>query len=425
MDTPVRPACDTENTPLSTPGHLYSVARQPILDLHGRVHAYELLFRGGNVPDGSAELVARTMAETASFFGLQRPSELKKLTGKMMSFVGCPVGALNDRLAQILPPTLTVLEISANAEIVPDTIAVSQQLKEQGFRFALDNFRDQPQFKPLVDLAGYVKVDFGGTRTDERRGVLQNLRGSKVVMLAKNVDTQADYQRARDEGFELFEGYYFCQHVAIRNRRPPANQILRIDILKALQQNPLEVDKVSQLVKRDGPLTFQLLRLVNSPLWAVRQAVDSIKVALLVVGDDAFRRVATMAIAKEFNGGQPAELLCLAMVRARFCELAGSQRDLDPFGQYLLGLLSLLPAMQGEPMCDVAPKLPLGDEIREALMGANNPERVLLGWLESCERGDWAACDVAARTHRLNQQELAKVYVDAVAWAEAALFSAA
>jgi EAL and modified HD-GYP domain-containing signal transduction protein len=243
-------------------------------------------------------------------------------------------------------------------------------------------------------------------------------------MLAKSVHTQRDYRQAHEEGFALFEGYYFCEPVPVRNRRPPVNQILRIDILKALQQNPLDLRRVSQLVKRDGPITYQLLRLVNSPIWAMRQAVDSIEVALLAVGDDAFRRIATLAIASEFNGSQPAELLCMAMVRGRFCEVAGLKRNLDPFGQYLLGLLSLLPAMQGQPMSDVVGPLPLSDEIREALLETKNPERVLLGWLENCERGDWAGCDAAAQADNLDQQELARVYVDAVAWAELALHSA-
>jgi len=81
--------------------------------------------------------------------------------------------------------------------------------------------------------------------------------------------------------------------------------MLRLDILKALQQHPLNMSKVSQLVKRDGPLTYQLLRLVNSPLWGMRQNVESIEVALVAVGENAFRRIATLAIASEFNGDQP------------------------------------------------------------------------------------------------------------------------
>ena len=425
MATPTRAVCTSEDTRPYAAGRLCAVARQPILDLRGRVHAYELLFRNGTELDGNGEPAFKVMADTAAFFGLQKPSELKKLTGKMTAFVGCPAEALSDRLAQTLPATLTVLELPSNQEVSPDLIATCQQLKALGFRLALDDFKDQLQLMPLVELADYVKIDFARTRPEERRGLFLQMHGKTASMLAKSVDTQMDYRQAREEGFALFEGYYFCQPLPMRNRRPPVNQMLRIDILKALQQHPLDLRKVSQLVKRDGPITYQLLRLVNSPIWAMRQKVDSIEVALLAVGDDAFRRIATMAITSEFNGSQPPELLCMAMVRGRFCEEAGRERGLDPFKQYLLGLLSLLPAMQGQPMSDVAPSLPLDDEIREALLGTRIPERVLLGWLENCERGDWAGCDAAAQTDNLNQQELAKVYVDAVAWTEAALHSPA
>jgi len=209
----------------------------------------------------------------------------------------------------------------------------------------------------------------------------------------------------------------------MRNRRPPVNQMLRLDILKAMQQHPMDMRKVSQLVKRDGPLTYQLLRLVNSPLWGMRQNVESIEVALVAVGEHSFRRIATLAIASEFNGDQPAELLCMAILRGRTCEVMASERGLDPFGQYLLGLLSLLPAMQGQPMSDVAPALPLSAHILEALLGKRSPERAVLGWLENYERGDWAACDAVAQSDGLDQAELARVYVDAVAWTETALHS--
>lgn len=425
MAAPIRSVANTKDAQSRIPGGLYMIARQPVLDQRGRIHAYKLLFHGGTDEAGGTEQVCLSMAETAAYFGLQKPSELKKLTGKMPACVSCPTEALSDQLAQTLPATLTVLEIPGSLEMPPEMIAVCQRLKALGFRFSLVDFKWQAQFKPLLELAEFIKLDIERTSRDERRELFEQLRGKPMGMLAKNIDTQASYIRAREEGFELFEGYYFCEPVRVRNRRPPVNQILRIDILRALQQIPLEVHKVSPLVKRDGPLAYQLLRLANSPLWAVRTKIESIEQALMIVGDDAFRRIATAAIASEFNGTQPPELLCMAMVRGRFCEVAGAERKLDPFNQYLLGLLSLLPAMQGQAMKDIAPSLPLGDEIREALLGTKNPERVMLGWLEKCERGDWTGADVAAEADGLDQQQLAKIYVDAVAWTEAALHSAA
>jgi EAL and modified HD-GYP domain-containing signal transduction protein len=407
--------------PEATP-KVHFLTRQPILDLNGRVHAFKLLFREELEP-GESVSASQAMMETAAFHKLNKPSELKRMTGNLIAFVPCAAEALSEQLAQVLPPSLTVLEITASEEAPPELIPTCEALTDLGFRLALDEFNGQPQYEPLLSLADYVTFDFGHTQPGEQRELLQRLRGKNALLVATNLETQKDYLKARQEGFTLFEGYWFCQPLMKRNRRPPANQLLRIEILQALQKQPLDLIKVSQLVKRDGPLTYQLLRLANSPLWGLRQPVESIQAALLAVGDDAFRRIATLAIATEFNGDQPAELLCMAMVRARFCEVAGVQLNLDPFGQYLLGLLSLLPAMQGQPMNELAPALAVAAEISEALMGTKNPERALLGWLESCEHGDWAGCDAAAQSYSLNQQGLVKTYVESVAWAEAALRS--
>ena len=75
-------------------------------------------------------------------------------------------------------------------------------------------------------------------------------------------------------------------------------------------------------MKRDASLTYRLLRLVNSPICAMRQEVRSIQTALLAVGEETFRRIATLAITSELSADQPAEVLRMAFVRGRFCELA-------------------------------------------------------------------------------------------------------
>jgi len=421
MAAVVQPVSNPGDPALTSTPRLRSVVRQPILDLHGRVHAYELLFRGDPIPGGVS--ACKNLIEIAGKFGLDRPSVLKKLTGKLTALVRCPWEALNEQLAQVLPASLTVLEIGPPLGVSPEIIAACRQMKALDFRFALDDFTSEPQTTSLLELADYVTVDFCRTTKEARRRLLGEMRGKPAVMLAKGVHTQADYRKAREEGFTLFAGRFFLEHGSMRNRRPPVNQMLRLDVLNALQQHPMDLHKVSQLVKRDGPLTFQLLRLVNSPVWGMRQNVESIEVALVAVGENSFRRIASLAIASEFNGDQPAELLCTAILRGRICEVMASKRGLNPFGQYLLGLLSLLPAMQGQPMSEIAPTLPLSADILEALLGKECPERVVLGWLEHFERGDWAACDAAAAAGGLDQAELSGVYMEAVAWTETALHS--
>ena len=407
-----------EATPPADPvtGMRY-VARQPILDLHSRVHGYELLFRNG--PDltfrGDGDLATRTMLDNTVIFGLER------LTGGLPAFVNCTLESLTDNLVNVLPASMTVLEILENLEPTPDLIDACRRLKASGFRLALDDFVWRPEIQPLVELADYIKVDFAVNGAREREILLRQLRGATVALVAEKVETQTEFAGAVAEGFKLFQGYFFCRPVLMENRKVPVNRLSQIEILRELRTDSIDIPRLSQLVKRDASLTYRLLRLINSPVCAMRQEVRSIEAALIVVGEETFRRMATLAITSELNSGGPHELLRMAFVRARFCELAAGLCAADATEQYLVGLLSLLPAMLRLPMEELTPALPLREEIRLALLGAPIRERCLLEWVISHEYGKWTACDEIAREHGLSGADAVRFYGEAVLWAEAAL----
>jgi EAL and modified HD-GYP domain-containing signal transduction protein len=396
------------------------LARQPILDLHGKVHGYELLFRNGPQAmfSGDGNLATRTMIDNTVLFGLGR------LTGNLPAFINCTEEALTGRLVSALPAGMAILEILETIEPTPALVSACQHLKAAGFRLALDDFTWKPGFEPLIEIADCIKVDFAISDEWERRRLLKRLRGYTVALIAEKVETQEEYQRARDEGFTLMQGYFFCRPVLLSNHKVPANRLLHIEILRLLQNESMDINELAGLVKRDPSLTYRLLRLINSPVCAMRQEVQSVHAALIAVGEDAFRRMATLAITSELNAGQTIELLRTAFVRGRFCELAAVFCGLNHSEQYLLGLLSLLPAMLRIPMSELSPMLPLRDEIRRALEGENGRERALLSWLESHEKGDWLACDAVVEKHGLNTGDLLLSYEEALQWAEDALHSA-
>jgi c-di-GMP-related signal transduction protein len=398
-------------------GELRFVARQPILDRYGRVKAYELLFRSGPVGafSGDGDRATRTMLDNAVIFGLDA------LTTGLPAFVNCTMESLVDRLVDVLPPHLTVLEILETLEPTPKLIAACRDLKAAGYRIALDDFIWEPRFEPLVELADYIKVDFIQVDAAARQSLLKRLNGTSVTLLAEKVETQEEYKQACEEGFTLFQGYYFCRPLMLENRKVPANRLAHFQILELLLHHPLNLFKLSELVKQDFSLTYRFLRLINSPLYAVRQKIRSITAALVAVGDDAIRRIATLAITSELNANQPPEILRMAFVRARFCELAAETCALGQAEQYLLGMFSMLPAMLRIPMADLAPALPLRQKLQEALMGATSLESSLLHWVECHERGDWATCDAIVHSHGLKTEEMAGWYAEAVMWADAAL----
>ena len=393
-------------------GEMRCIARQPILDENHRVHGYDLKFELAShaVLRGGGVQAARTILDDIVIFGIER------FTNGMPAFITCSAESLIEEWVSVLPAALTVLEVPASLESSPKLVDACRKLKKAGYKLALAGFTWDLMPHPLFDLADYIKADLAYLDSAGRQRLRKKLHGSTVWMEAEKIETQEDYRQARAAGFTLFQGYYFCHPELIQNAKVPANRLFHLEILRQLHKDPLDLRKVSPLVMRDASLTYRLLRLVNSPICAIRQEVRSIEAAIMVVGETAFRRVATLAILSEFNAEQPPEILHMALVRARFCELAAQSCGLDPNEQYLMGMMSLLPAMMRHPMEKLARELPLRDPIQQALLGENIRERCLLGWIEAHERDDRAARSAIGEAYGLNEPGLLQNYIDAVVW---------
>jgi EAL and modified HD-GYP domain-containing signal transduction protein len=412
ISRPALPAQQPDSEAQQQYGEMRYVARHPILNLNGRVHGYELLFRNGidSVFCGDRNQATRTILDDAVLFGIER------FTGGLPAFINCSPESLLEELIDVLPSGMTVIELVNTIEPTPELLAACRRLKGIGYHLALDGFVWDQRMQPLVDLADYIKIDFIKSGAAVRQDLKQRLSGASATLVATKVERQGDYAQACKEGFTLFQGFYFCLPEIFANAKVPANRIIHLQILQHLYRDPIDLQKVAQLAMRDASLTFRLLRLVNSPACAIRQEVTSVEAAIMVIGEATFRRIATLAILSELNAGHPPAILNVALVRARFCELAAPLCGLNPAEQYLLGMISLLPAMVWVPMETLAAQLPLRHEIRQALLGTNNPDRRLLAWLESHERGDWKACDAIVQAYSLDREKLVKCYAEAVAW---------
>jgi EAL and modified HD-GYP domain-containing signal transduction protein len=396
---------------------LRSVARQPILDLHSRVHGYELLFWNGRKPVArtDSELATRTMLDNTVVFGLE------ELAHGLPAFVNCTVDSLTEEWVQVLPPHMTVLELPFVAEPTPSLLKACRKLKAAGFRLALIDFNGELAARSLVELADYVKVDFVKVDALGRKNLLRWLESVPARAVAQNVETQEHYGLACEEGFELFQGYYFCRPEPLKSHKIPGNRLVHLEILEDLQNSPVDLQRMSQLVSCDASLTYRLLRLVNSPVCAMRQEVTSIQSALMLVGEATFRRIAILAIASEFSTEQPAEILRMAFERGRFCELAAPLCGLASSEQYLIGMISLFPAMLRILMEDLIRLLPLREKARDALMGMETPESILLHWVVCQEYGDWEACDAIICANNLKADQIMRCHNEAIVWASAAL----
>jgi EAL and modified HD-GYP domain-containing signal transduction protein len=147
--------------------------------------------------------------------------------------------------------------------------------------------------------------------------------------------------------------------------------------------------------------------------------IHSIRQALVLLGVGQVRKWASVwSLASAAQGGN-AEVLPVAIIRARCCEILGesSANVQHDSGLFLLGMCSLLDAMLSKPMPAALADLPLAGEIREALLGKPNLPRSILDAVIAYERGDFDAAATLTERLGLEAGTLAAAYGDALRYA--------
>lgn len=402
----------SENDLARAAAEIRYLVRQPILDAHSHLCSYELLFQlqADGPAGGRGTHAMRAILDDILLYGLD------KLSMGVPVFLTCSGESLTEPYVTVLPPDQVILGVSEQLQFYPNMLRSCRNLKEAGYRLSIEDFSWGPFPHVLLSMADYVKLNPEGFYGAGLTRLRKLLEGTQTALIAEKIDTPEAYQKAKEEGFSYFQGFYFFYPEQIQRAKVPSNKLVHIELLQQLRCNPLNLKKIEPLVKRDAALVYRLLKLVNSPLCAIRQEIHSIESAIITLGENAFRRIAMLAVLSEMNSGQPAEILHTALVRARFCELAAASGGLDTEEQYLLGMLSLLPAMLRRPMDELVSELPLRAEIRNALLGESLRERCLLAWIEAHERNEILKSFAIADVFNLNLQRLEQFYVDALLW---------
>jgi c-di-GMP-related signal transduction protein len=387
------------------------LGRQPILDSHSRLFAYELLFRSGTADafSGDPEQATREVVDHWLML-IPEPEEA-------LAFVNCTRQALMDGTANLLPPANTVLEILETIEPDAELIERCRSLKAEGYRIALDDFVPDPAWAPLVEFADFIKIDFRNSDVKERQEIYRMARRGPARLLAEKVETEEEMRLGLSEGCSLFQGYFFSRPVILTSRAVPQNHLVYVSLLAALQKIPADIRELERLVLSDTSLCYRILRLANSAIHGHRGTVTTVRGALIMVGDDAVRRMVTVALAGVLAEERSEALVSMALARGRFCELLAPALSLAPQQLYLIGMLSLLDVLLVTPMTRILQALPLAEEMKAALLREASPFGPALDLVRSLESCDWAACERLRQSLSLSESSTSALYVESLRWA--------
>ena len=395
------------------------VARQPILDCREEVVAYELLFRSDaeenffSCRDGD-EASLRLVNNSLFAIGLD------SLTAGRKAFINLTPDLLLQELATVLPPEKVVIEIIETVKPDERVVAACRDLKQAGYLLALDDFQWRPELEPLVALADFVKVDFLATEGEERGSLVERLAPRGIQMVAEKVETQSDFKEAKRLGYSYFQGYFFCRPEIVSGTDIPSSRLNNLRILQEIGRPTIDIERLSFLVKREMSFTTKLLRFINSYSVGLRRPVKSIEHAILLLGEQRFKKWASVvAFAGMCGKDKPQELLILSLVRAQFCELLGrladpNESELDLF---LTGMLSAADAVLDLPLADVLSQISVSPSVQAALLEHEGRLGALCELILAIERGDWQEVSSLVRKIPVDEADVGRIYQQSVAWA--------
>ena len=379
----------------------FFLARQPILNRSQRLVAYELLYRNAEV---HVAHVTDGAQATASVIAHASELGMAQVVGDQLAFVNVDTTGLMSDFIHFLPNDKVILEVLETVQATPDVLQRVQELKQAGYKFALDDVAGESEavtaLRPLMDV---IKVDIQQIERAQLPALARNLRHPNQKLLAEKVETVEEFRECMDLGFEYFQGYYFARPVILSGKKIAPSQLSIMHLLDLLNRDA-DQREVERSVKHDPLISLNLLRLVNTPAVGARFRINSVGHALIVLGRRQLQRWLQILLyvkGSEFDS----PLLQMATTRGKTMELVmGHMRPSEKVAAdigFTVGIMSLMDALFSVRMGEILDSVNVLDEVRDALLHREGDFGQVLRLIELIERAQ-EGLELTGLLHKLD-----------------------
>ena len=303
-----------------------------------------------------------------------------------------------------LPRDRVVFQLAPDADP-----AQARKLAAAGYRLALEGFDGD---SALLEHCAIVKVRAAGRDDDELRALIAGPAELGLELVATGVADADELTRCQVLGFSHFQGEFFARPGGKRVAGGGVGSVASLRALSELTASEASFEALERIIGADVGLSIALLRHVNSAFFALPREINTVHEALTLLGTRAVRRWATV-VALSTMPGTPDQLVTLALLRARMCELLGAASTEDERDRlFTVGLFSVADALLDAPMEEVLDSLPFSDEIAGALARREGRLGQVLAAVLRYEQGRFPDASEG------EPAELAEAYLAALQWAD-------
>lgn len=385
------------------------VARQPVFNAKTDLYAYELLFRSND--ESSAAIVDGNAASSQVILNAFVDMNFHAISKYHPVFINLTPDFIRGELPLPLAPESLIIEIPDDMEVDDHLLTMLAGFASKGYTLAMNNFTFSEERIPMLQLVNIVKIDMRICDRESLPALIEQLKQYDVELLAEKIETHEDFEWCSELGFSYFQGFFFSKPKNFTAQSIKPNRMAVLRILATLQNPDCDIRELEELISNDLSMSYKILRIINSALYSMPRAVESVKQAIMALGLKAIRDwIAIISLTDIDN--KPRELVALCLQRARMMSLLAEHKNLDPDAAFTTGLFSCIDALVDQSMERIMSELPLANDIVRALLDQEGELGALLIFVVRYEQGDWD--DLGAEF--ISNEELRQHYIDSIEW---------
>ena len=390
------------------------VGRQPIYNRNLGIYAYELLFRADGTRNSVEYPFEEDKATSKVIINAFLEIGLDRLVGNGHACINLTERFILDEQSLPFEPPKVILEVLESVEPTPAVISAVRRLSEKGFRIALDDFIYHERLRPLVELADIIKIDIRSQNRTALQDHVALLKQFNIPLLAEKVETLEEYDACRELGFEYFQGYFLSRPRIIKSPSLPTNRLNVMSLLAVLHNDKTDIDEIEHIITQDVSISYKILKLINSAFFGFPKKVESIRHAIVLLGRKQLAAWASLLVLSGMDD-RPTEMIHIALLRAKMCELLAEKARLKPLESYFtVGMFSALDILMERSLKTLVAPLPLAPEITHALLDKTGPQGEALRCVLAYEVSEWQQ----AKFQDLSPDELTDANTQAFIWAD-------
>lgn len=397
------------------------LSHQPLLDRAQHVVGYELSLRN-KAAQSQNDAGKLQLLQGQTLVKCLIDHDIDRLVSDKQTLLSLPPSMLDNPLLLRLPRKGLTLCFDFNSTFDETARLRCKELKALGYRIALDNFTPDSAMETQLEIAQFARIDVTRYNAIELTRIIDRLldKAPQIQLIARNVNTEVDFDVCRKLFFHYFQGYYFAKLQPAAPSRIDSDRVRVMELLNMVK-NRAEIAEIEHVFKHDATLSYKLLLYMNAPVNRLSQEIHSIAHAIIILGYEQLYRWLTLLL---FTSGivdpRNKALLKNALVRARMAELLGQDRfsgqERDEL--FIVGIFSLLDVLLNAPMVQAVERLHLPSSITEALIRHSGIYAPYLDLAVACEDADEESISRIAADSGLDAKTVNQAHIQALIWAE-------